>query len=110
MAMMILPERCADCKLCAELCPVSAILPPSRREGRPATQIDPDRCTECVGHFAWPRCVTFCRIGGIVRDLDRPEDRPDLIAKWKAITGGSGFSYDFPDGLEPVEELGEPGG
>lgn len=106
MTMTILGARCVDCKLCVELCPAGAILPPSRSEGRPSTWIDPDRCTECLGHFARPRCVAHCRIGGIVPDFERPEDRPQLIAKWRAVAGEADFAYDYPDGLDPVEEPG----
>lgn len=108
MAMQILARRCADCRLCIELCPMAAILPPSRLEGRPGTEIDPRRCTECVGAFSWPRCVPFCRVGGIVQDLDRVEDRTTLLARWLALSGGLGYGQDLPVGLEPVEELGEP--
>jgi ferredoxin len=108
MAMTILSGRCADCRLCVELCPVSAIEPPSRVEDRPTTTVDPARCTECVGHFAWPRCVAACRVGGIVKDLERVENRTSLLLKWQTLTGGLHFGQDLPYGLEPIEELGEP--
>jgi ferredoxin len=108
MAMEILAGRCADCRLCIELCPVSAIQPPDRSRHRLTTEIDPERCTECVGHFAWPRCVAFCRVGGIVKNLDRIENRTSLVAKWNLLTGGLGYSQDSPYPLEPIQELGEP--
>jgi len=108
MAMTILASRCADCRLCVELCPMSAIEPPSGVENRLTTAVDPTRCTECVGHFAWPRCVAYCRVGGIVKDLERVENRSSLLVKWQTLTGGLHYGQDLPYGLEPIEELGEP--
>jgi len=108
MAMEILAVRCDDCRLCVELCPVSAIQPPDHRKQRLTTEIDPERCTECVGHYAWPRCVAFCPVGGIVRNLERIETRTALLEKWNVQTGGRGYGQDSPDSLEPIQELGEP--
>ncbi len=108
MAMEILPDRCDDCRLCVELCPVSAIQPPDPSRRRWTTQIDPERCTECVGHFAWPRCVAVCRVGGIVKNVERIETRTSLLQKWDLLTGGRGYCQDSPDPLEPIQDLGEP--
>jgi len=108
MAMTILASRCADCNLCIDLCPTAAILPPRREGKQRSTAIDPERCTECVGHFAWPRCVSFCRVGGIVTDLASVENRTALLTRWQALTGGGTYCQEFAQGMDAVEELGEP--
>ncbi|WP_300365664.1 4Fe-4S binding protein, partial [Hydrogenimonas sp.] len=45
MALMITDE-CIACDACRDECPNGAI-----EEGDPIYIIDPDRCTECVGHY-----------------------------------------------------------
>jgi len=108
MALEILAGRCSDCRLCVELCPVGAIQAPDRSRPGGTTRIDPDRCTECVGDVAWPRCAAFCQAGGIVKNVERIETRTTLLEKWRALTGGRGYGQDFPDTLEPIQELGDP--
>lgn len=108
MAMQILADRCDDCRLCVELCPVSAIQPPDPARQRRTTAIDPNRCTECVGHFAWPRCIAFCGVGGIVTNLEQIETRTSLLQKWNVLTGGRSYCQDSPYPLEPIQEFGEP--
>ena len=109
MAMRIQADRCAGCGLCSELCPMSAIRAPGPMRGLPACQVDPARCTECVGHFAWPRCASFCRLKAIQMDAEHFESRTTLLRKWRKLTGGAFYGQDLPYGLEPVEEVGECG-
>ena len=106
MAMTILAERCANCGLCAEVCPLSAIRRPTRENGLMAHEIDPERCTECVGHYAWPQCVAHCRLEAIVLDRERFESRTMLLRKWRRITGGKEYAQEAPSRPEPVEEFG----
>src|SRR6185369_8414015 len=61
MALTILADPCAGCGVCGEVCPMSAI----HRLDRGTPEIDPARCTECVGHFASPRCASLCRLEAI---------------------------------------------
>ena len=49
MALMITDE-CINCDVCEPECPNDAI-----SLGREIYEIDPKKCTECVGHFDEPR-------------------------------------------------------
>lgn len=83
MALKI-EDRCINCDLCEPECPNAAI-----SLGDEIYRIDPDRCTECVGHFARPQCVEVCPVDCIPEDPDRPETRDALFAKYLALTGRS---------------------
>ena len=50
MALMITDE-CINCAVCEPECPNGAI-----SEGDEIFEIDPNKCTECVGHFDEPQC------------------------------------------------------
>jgi ferredoxin len=55
MALMIM-DTCSRCDACLSECPNQAIT-----AGKPYV-IDPDKCTECVGHFDTPQCVDVCPV------------------------------------------------
>jgi ferredoxin len=75
MALLI-NELCINCDVCAPVCPNEAIhLGPSIYE------IDPRRCTECVGHHDEPQCVVVCPVECIDPDPDHPESRDQLLLK-----------------------------
>ena len=80
MALKITAE-CINCDVCEPVCPNQAIF-----EGELIYQIDPNRCTECVGHFDTPRCVEVCPVDCIPKDLDHPEDRGTLMNKYRTLT------------------------
>lgn len=44
-------------------------------------EIDPDLCTECVGHFDVPQCQLFCPVDCIPYDPDFVESTAELLAK-----------------------------
>lgn len=87
MAMKIRASECTDCRRCCDVCPMDAAHP-----SRDATAcwIDPARCTECVGHYAAPRCFEICPARCVETDPDRLEDRETLLRRWHALelTGG----------------------
>ena len=56
MALKITHE-CINCDVCEPECPNEAIYP-----GDDIYEIDPSKCTECVGHFDVPQCVEVCRL------------------------------------------------
>ncbi|MGI9340077.1 YfhL family 4Fe-4S dicluster ferredoxin [Psychrobacter submarinus] len=81
MALLITDE-CINCDVCEPACPNEAI-----SEGEDIYVIDPDLCTECVGHFDEPQCVVICPVDCIPKDPDHVETDSDLLAKYKRITG-----------------------
>ena len=62
MALMI-TDRCINCDVCEPECPNEAI-----SMGAEIYQIDPDKCTECVGHSDAPQCVKVCPVDCIPPD------------------------------------------
>lgn len=83
MALMITDE-CINCDVCEPECPNGAITP-----GDEIYVINPDLCTECVGHFDVPQCVEVCPVDCIVKDPDHEESQEDLMGKFQRITGGT---------------------
>ena len=69
MALMITHE-CINCDVCEPECPNQAI-----SQGVEIYVIDPNRCTECVGHFDTPQCVAVCPVECIPKDPEHPETR-----------------------------------
>ena len=47
--------------------------------------IDPDKCTECVGHFAISQCVKVCPVRAIVPDPAHKESKDELQAKYERL-------------------------
>lgn len=79
MALMITDE-CINCDVCEPECPNQAI-----SMGADFYQIDPHRCTECVGHFDEPQCVQVCPVECIPGDPTRPESKVELWAKYHRL-------------------------
>ncbi len=76
MALKI-TDQCINCDVCEPECPNDAIF-----QGVEIYQIDPAKCTECVGHFETSQCVEVCPVDCIPLDLDYPETREQLHAKF----------------------------
>ncbi|MEE8365819.1 MAG: YfhL family 4Fe-4S dicluster ferredoxin [Gammaproteobacteria bacterium] len=81
MALLITDE-CINCDVCEPECPNDAIYP-----GEEIYEINPDLCTECVGHFDTPQCVEVCPVDCIPLNPDRPETQDELMLKYKKLTG-----------------------
>jgi len=75
MALLITDE-CINCDVCESACPNQAI-----SMGPEFYRIDPDRCTECIGHFDEPQCVMLCPVACIPVNPERIETREQLMAK-----------------------------
>ncbi|HCS13290.1 MAG: ferredoxin [Zetaproteobacteria bacterium CG06_land_8_20_14_3_00_59_53] len=84
MALMITDE-CINCAVCEPECPNGAIY-----EGEDIYEIDPNLCTECVGHFDEPQCQQVCPVDCIPLDPDVPESREELMVKYQALTSANG--------------------
>ena len=50
-------------------------------------QIDPAKCTECVGSFDESQCAAVCPVDSCVPDPDHVESKDQLAAKHKALKG-----------------------
>ena len=83
MALTITAE-CINCDVCEPVCPNQAI-----SMGPDFYQIDPARCTECVGHFDTPQCVDVCPVHCIPLDPEHVESREQLQDKYQRLVGGA---------------------
>ncbi len=81
MALWITDE-CINCDVCEPECPNEAI-----SMGAEIYQIDPLRCTECVGHFDEPQCVQVCPVSCIPVNPSYVETPAQLLAKFHALQG-----------------------
>ena len=79
MALMITDE-CINCDVCEPECPNEAI-----SMGPEIYQIDPERCTECVGHFSEPQCVQLCPVDCIPVNPQHVESREQLQARYERL-------------------------
>ncbi len=73
-------EDCIACAACETECPNEAI-----SEGDEIFIIDPDKCTECVGHFDTQQCADVCPVDCCVPDPDHKESKDELLAKFKKL-------------------------
>ncbi len=76
MALMITDE-CINCDVCEPECPNSAI-----SQGEEIYQIDPGKCTECVGHYDRPQCQEVCPVDCIPLNPDHVESQQQLNQKY----------------------------
>ena len=81
MALMI-TDDCINCDVCEPECPNHAIA-----MGEEHYEIDPDKCTECVGHFDQPQCVQVCPVDCIPVNPQRMEDPQQLLDKFRRLLG-----------------------
>lgn len=76
MALKI-TEECINCDVCEPVCPNQAIY-----MGEQIYEINPNLCTECVGHFEIPQCVDICPIDCIPKDKNYVETNDQLYQKY----------------------------
>jgi ferredoxin len=81
MALLITDE-CINCDVCEPECPNEAISP-----GDEIYEIDPNLCTECVGHYETSQCVEVCPVDCIPLDANHVESKEELMEKYKILTG-----------------------
>ncbi len=77
---LFITDECINCDVCEPECPNSAIT-----QGEEIYEIDPDLCTECVGHFDEPQCVEVCPVDCIPKDPDHVETQEQLKAKYDVL-------------------------
>lgn len=78
---LIITEECTNCDACVPVCPNDAI-----SEGDDIYIIEPDLCTECVGHFEESQCVEVCPADCIPKDPSHKESQKELMAKYEKLT------------------------
>jgi ferredoxin len=81
MALLI-TDDCINCDVCEPECPNGAI-----SEGPDIYEIEPNLCTECVGHHDEPQCLKVCPVECIIKDPDHVEDQDSLHAKFLKLSG-----------------------
>ena len=79
MALLITFD-CINCDVCEPECPNDAIY-----MGEVIYEIDPDRCTECVGHFDEPQCQQVCPVDCIPLDPKHMETEEQLLEKYQQL-------------------------
>jgi NAD-dependent dihydropyrimidine dehydrogenase PreA subunit len=52
-------SQCIACSRCELICPTQAIT-----QSEQQYQINPERCNDCVGHYAVPQCWAVCPTNG----------------------------------------------
>jgi len=77
----LITEECINCAACEPECPNEAIF-----VGDEIYEINPDLCTECVGHFDESQCAAVCPVDCCVPDPDHKETKEELMAKFKKLT------------------------
>ena len=63
-------DECINCDVCEPECPNDAIY-----QGEEIYEIDPKRCTECVGHFDEPQCRVVCPVDCIPIGVEEPREQ-----------------------------------
>lgn len=79
MALLI-TDDCINCDVCEPECPNNAIY-----QGVDIYVIDPDKCTECVGHFDAPQCQQVCPVDCIPLDFNHRETEQELLGKYQRL-------------------------
>ena len=79
----LINEECINCGACEPECPNDAI-----SEGENFFEIDPDKCTDCVGAHASSQCVEVCPVDACQPDPDHAETKGQLLEKWRRLHPG----------------------
>ena len=77
----MITDECINCDVCEPECPNNAIY-----QGEEIYEINPNLCTECVGHFDNAQCVEVCPIDCIPLNLDVVETKEQLLNKYYQLT------------------------
>ena len=81
---LIITDDCINCDVCEPECPNDAI-----SMGPEIYVINPDMCTECVGHFDEPQCQVVCPVDCIPKDDNRVETPEQLQIKYAQLQKNS---------------------
>jgi len=79
---LLINDECINCDVCEPECPNEAIT-----QGDEIYEINPNLCTECVGHYDEPQCIEVCPVDCILKDPENPETEGQLKLKYEQLTG-----------------------
>ena len=79
MALFITDE-CINCDVCEPVCPNEAIY-----MGELIYEINPELCTECVGHHEKPQCQLFCPGDCIPKTPEHIGSHDELMGKYQSL-------------------------
>lgn len=77
---LYITDDCINCDVCEPECPNEAIY-----QGEEIYEIDPNKCTECVGHYAEPQCAVVCPVDCCIKNPDHIETEDALMVKYKKL-------------------------
>ena len=77
---LFITDECINCDVCEPECPNDAI-----SQGEEIYEINPDLCTQCVGHYDEPQCQQVCPVDCILIDEENLESPEQLQAKYEKI-------------------------
>jgi ferredoxin len=76
----MITDDCINCDVCEPECPNDAIY-----QGEEIYEIDPQKCTECVGHFDQPQCQEVCPVDCIPLNPEFQETKLELLKKYELL-------------------------
>lgn len=94
MALLI-TDDCINCDVCEPECPNEAIY-----MGVAIYEIDPSKCTECVGHYDEPQCQQVCPVSCIPFHPEWRESKEELMAKYLRLQAQHAEATQVPPSTE----------
>jgi len=76
----MITDECINCDVCEPECPNNAIY-----QGLNIYEINPELCTECVGHFDVPQCQEVCPVDCIPINPQFMESKEALLFKYHQL-------------------------
>ncbi len=76
----MITDECINCDVCEPECPNNAIY-----QGLNIYEINPELCTECVGHFDVPQCQEVCPVDCIPINPQFIESKEALLFKYHQL-------------------------
>ena len=92
---LFITDECINCDVCEPECPNDAI-----SQGEEIYEINPNLCTQCVGHYDEPQCQQVCPVDCILID-----ENPEAIEIMRKRIPGAEFC---PFGSIGAGEAPEP--
>lgn len=76
----MITDECINCDVCEPECPNHAIY-----QGLHIYEINPELCTECIGHFDVPQCQEVCPVDCIPINPQFIESKEALLFKYHQL-------------------------